>query len=107
MGGLWPGGAWAGGVTAGSDELVFILTHTIQRSVCGRKGKVVFYLRHTIMKTMAKESIRELRRILGQTQDEFAATIGAAKELLLTAAVKTGQGLGPARVSGVVDAFNE
>ena len=35
------------------------------------------------------------------------ARCGEALELLLTAAVKTGEGLGPARLSGVVDAFNE
>jgi transcriptional regulator with XRE-family HTH domain len=32
------------------------------------------------MKTKANENIRELRKILGQTQDEFAATIGASKD---------------------------
>jgi DNA-binding XRE family transcriptional regulator len=32
------------------------------------------------MKTTANETIRELRRILGQTQGEFAARIGASKD---------------------------
>ena len=48
--------------------------------VCRRKKKVVFFLYDTSMKTMANENIRELRRILGQTQDAFAATIGASKD---------------------------
>jgi len=32
------------------------------------------------MKTMTSENIRQLRRILGQTQGEFAVTIGASKD---------------------------
>ena len=38
------------------------------------------FLTYKHMKTMTSENIRQLRRILGQTQGEFAVTIGASKD---------------------------
>ena len=36
------------------------------------------------MKTTPNETLRELRRMLGQTQGEFAAMIGASKDTVVS-----------------------
>lgn len=68
----------------GFDVLYFF--HLIQHNIgsCRRKRNIVFIITDTIMKTKANESIRELRRILGQTQQEFAAMIGASKDTVVS-----------------------
>jgi DNA-binding transcriptional regulator YiaG len=66
----------------GSNIVSLILATSNQKKGCQRKGKIVSFLGATNMKAFTKDNVREVRRILGQTQGKFAATIGASKDTI-------------------------
>ena len=47
---------------------------------CGRKRKNVDVFQDTFMQTTTSKNIRDVRKILGQTQGVFAATLGVSKD---------------------------
>jgi len=51
-----------------------------QEPVDPGKGKVVFFNSIHFMKTKLNQNLRALRAVLGQTQAEFAATIGVSRD---------------------------
>ena len=63
-----------------ATSVVVTLMHTLYQFCLRGQGGSCINVYHYNMKTTTNKTIRELRRILGQTQGEFAALIGASKD---------------------------
>ncbi len=75
----------ADAATAGEGAVLYsVIRIQYWKGGCRARGNSVFLLNYTTMQTEPQEGIKALRNLIGQTQAEFAAMIGASKDTVVS-----------------------